>query len=70
MSQRNSQEQELQQFEDGQWIQSEHAAQSLPRVDGGKQAWQFLSACFLVEALVWGMLFALAGRERRKLTNK
>jgi hypothetical protein len=28
---------------------------SLPPVDGGKDAWLFLAAAFIVEALVWGM---------------
>ena len=28
--------------------------QSLPRADGGRQAWLFLTACFILEALVWG----------------
>lgn len=27
---------------------------SLPPVDGGKHAWFFLAACFVVEALTWG----------------
>ncbi|KAF7557278.1 hypothetical protein G7Z17_g819 [Cylindrodendrum hubeiense] len=27
---------------------------SLPPVDGGKQAWCFLAACFCVDALIWG----------------
>lgn len=27
---------------------------SLPQADGGKDAWLFLAACFIVEALVWG----------------
>ena len=27
---------------------------SLPRADGGKEAWLFLAGCFFVEALVWG----------------
>lgn len=27
---------------------------SLPQADGGKGAWLFLAACFIVEALVWG----------------
>jgi hypothetical protein len=27
---------------------------SLPRVDGGKDAWLFLTASFFIEALVWG----------------
>ena len=29
---------------------------SLPRVDGGKDAWFFLAAAFMSEALVWGKL--------------
>lgn len=29
---------------------------SLPCADGGKDAWLFLAACFIVEALVWGEL--------------
>jgi hypothetical protein len=29
----------------------------LPRADGGKDAWLFLAACFLMEALVWGFPF-------------
>ena len=31
---------------------------SLPRVDGGKDAWLFLAGCFCIEALVWGRLLA------------
>lgn len=27
---------------------------SLPRADGGKEAWLFLAGCCTVEALVWG----------------
>lgn len=27
---------------------------SLPRADGGRDAWLFLAACFSIEALVWG----------------
>ncbi|KAK0622954.1 major facilitator superfamily domain-containing protein [Immersiella caudata] len=30
----------------------------LPPVDGGKDAWLFLAACFTIEALVWGFPFA------------
>jgi hypothetical protein len=33
-----------------------HHEFSLPRADGGKDAWLFLAACFTVEALVWGEL--------------
>ncbi|KAK1827898.1 MFS general substrate transporter [Podospora conica] len=31
---------------------------ALPPVDGGKDAWLFLGACFVVEALIWGFPFA------------
>ncbi|KAK3302430.1 major facilitator superfamily domain-containing protein [Chaetomium strumarium] len=31
-----------------------HEMQSLPPVDRGKDAWLFLAACFMIEALVWG----------------
>lgn len=31
---------------------------SLPRADGGKDAWLVLAACFFLEALVWGFPFA------------
>ncbi|KAI1814176.1 major facilitator superfamily transporter [Poronia punctata] len=31
---------------------------SLPPVDGGKDAWLFLAACFAFDALVWGFPFA------------
>ncbi len=31
---------------------------TLPPVDGGKDAWLFLAACFVVEALVWGTYLA------------
>jgi hypothetical protein len=27
---------------------------SLPQADSGRDAWLFLAACFVVEALVWG----------------
>ena len=29
-------------------------SQQLPPVDGGKDAWLFLAASFVIEALVWG----------------
>lgn len=28
---------------------------NLPPVDTGKQAWLFLAACFIFEALIWGI---------------
>jgi hypothetical protein len=31
-----------------------HNGFSLPQADGGKEAWLFLAAGFIVEALVWG----------------
>lgn len=31
---------------------------SLPRADGGKDAWLFLCGCFSIEALVWGFPFS------------
>ncbi|KAF2165853.1 hypothetical protein M409DRAFT_36810 [Zasmidium cellare ATCC 36951] len=31
----------------------QHNTQSLPPVGGGRQAWSFLFACFLLEALIW-----------------
>lgn len=31
---------------------------SLPRVDGGRNAWLCLAGCFCIEALVWGRLLA------------
>lgn len=27
---------------------------NVPRADGGRDAWLFLAACFLFEALIWG----------------
>ncbi|KAJ4263449.1 hypothetical protein NW762_006268 [Fusarium torreyae] len=35
-----------------------HEVSSLPPVDGGKDAWLFLAASFMVEALTWGFPFA------------
>ncbi|CAG8008705.1 unnamed protein product [Penicillium olsonii] len=34
------------------------AEQKLPPVDGGFQAWMFLGACVMLEALIWGFAFA------------
>ncbi|KAJ5698770.1 hypothetical protein N7462_000775 [Penicillium macrosclerotiorum] len=31
---------------------------NLPPVDGGKGAWLFLAACFIIEALIWGFTFS------------
>ncbi|KXJ90912.1 major facilitator superfamily domain-containing protein [Microdochium bolleyi] len=36
----------------------ERQISSLPPVDGGKDAWLFLAACFAIEALVWGFPFS------------
>ena len=32
-------------------------ARTLPRADGGKDAWLVLAGCFVLEALVWGCVF-------------
>ena len=32
----------------------EHEHASLPKADGGKDAWLFLAGSFCIEALVWG----------------
>ncbi|KAK2058092.1 major facilitator superfamily transporter [Colletotrichum caudatum] len=42
---------------------------SLPPVDGGKQAWLFLAACFAVEMLVWGFPFAFGVFQNHYSTN-
>ncbi|KAI9371433.1 MFS general substrate transporter [Aspergillus egyptiacus] len=34
-----------------------HNAQDVPPIDRGKDAWLFLAACFIMEALVWGFAF-------------
>ncbi|PTD11421.1 hypothetical protein HYE67_008117 [Fusarium culmorum] len=39
-------------------LTSTHEFSSLPPVDGGKDAWFFLAASFMVEALTWGFPFA------------
>ncbi|KAK4549278.1 hypothetical protein LTR36_007737 [Oleoguttula mirabilis] len=36
----------------------ERDIRTLPRADGGKAAWLFLTACFMLEALVWGFPFS------------
>jgi len=33
-------------------------SRSISRADGGRDAWLFLAACFMVEALVWGFPFS------------
>jgi hypothetical protein len=30
---------------------------SLPRADGGKDAWMFLASCFVLEMIIWGFPF-------------
>jgi len=37
-----------------QAVDREHERVSLPRADGGKDAWLFLAGCFCIEALTWG----------------
>ena len=36
---------------------------SLPQADGGKDAWMFLAACFMLETLVWGENFLLSNQQ-------
>lgn len=38
----------------GDEVPEGHQEFSLPPADGGKDAWLFLAACFMLEALVWG----------------
>lgn len=38
-----------------------HHEFTLPKADGGKDAWMFLAAGFVVEALVWGEFLILVG---------
>lgn len=38
-------------------VSSHHQETDLPPVDGGIRAWLFLAACFIIEALIWGMHF-------------
>ena len=40
--------------DNGDRVSSNPNDSSLPAVDGGRDAWLFLAACFVVEALVWG----------------
>ncbi|KAK5172918.1 uncharacterized protein LTR77_003040 [Saxophila tyrrhenica] len=40
------------------WTELDQGQHSLPRPDGGKDAWLFLCSCFILEALVWGMPFS------------
>jgi hypothetical protein len=35
---------------------ADHHEMNLPPVDRGRRAWLFLAACFIIEALIWGML--------------
>jgi hypothetical protein len=38
-------------------LSNAHNGKSLPPMDGGMNAWLFLAACFVMEALVWGFAF-------------
>jgi hypothetical protein len=46
-----------------------HTQFSLPPVDGGKDAWLFLFASFLLEALVWGKSLPYLINMAKLLTN-
>ncbi len=47
---------------------NEHEMASLPQVDGGKDAWLFLAACFLIEGLVWGVYIPSPTKNAPSLT--
>jgi hypothetical protein len=55
---------EMQTLRSGDIPVADDASQTrqLPPVDGGKDAWLFLTACFIIEALVWGEFLLSAGR--------
>lgn len=38
---------------------SHNVIQALPPVDGGRDAWLFLAAAFMIETLVWGLPFSV-----------
>jgi hypothetical protein len=38
-------------------LSADDTEQQLPPIDRGKDAWLFLAACFVMEALVWGFAF-------------
>ncbi|KAJ5504559.1 hypothetical protein N7463_007433 [Penicillium fimorum] len=42
---------------DGNNVSNVHYGTQLPPMDGGMNAWLFLAACFVMEALVWGFAF-------------
>ena len=39
-------------------------SQTLPRADGGKDAWLALAGCFILEGLVWGFPFGFGVFQR------
>jgi hypothetical protein len=39
----------------------------LPRADGGRDAWLFLTGCFVFEALIWGEDFLCFSNENLRL---
>jgi len=43
---------------------SDHHDANLPPVDRGKHAYLFLAACFIFEALIWGMTISESFHER------
>lgn len=46
-----------------------HNEFSLPQADGGKDAWLFLMAGFMIEALVWGQSVSSKHQESTTLTD-
>ncbi|QSZ36322.1 hypothetical protein DSL72_007448 [Monilinia vaccinii-corymbosi] len=45
-------------FEEGTTDPVNMEGDNIPRADGGRDAWFFLAACFVFEALIWGFPFA------------
>lgn len=60
--------------DDGSPVHDSHRSSqefsSLPPVDGGKQAWLFLAACFAIEMLVWGFPFSFGVFQNYYSTNE
>lgn len=48
---------------------SNHHEANLPPVDRGKGAYMFLAACFMLEALIWGMISLNLGMRQGRYTN-
>ena len=49
---------------------AERAAQALPPVDGGRDAWIALASCFVLEALVWGLVAVAIPMNHSQIANE